>query len=71
MQTKLKSIGEKTKETMDHSKGETNDLSWDARATKAEKDEGGMFLILLFYYFQDASIVRISTIYVSSESDFC
>ena len=68
MQTKLNSIAEKTKETLNHFNEGANDLNSDAQATKAEKDEGGMFLILLFYYFQDASIVRISTIYFSSES---
>ena len=45
-----------------------DELKWDAPETKEEKDEGGVFLILLFYYFQDASIVHINTIYVNSDS---
>ena len=33
------------------------------------KDEGGVFLILLFYYFQDASIIQFEPIYRSSSSE--
>ena len=62
IQLKLKSDSEENaKETMDNPQVETTELSLDARDTNEEKDEGGMFLILLFYYFQDASIVRINT----------
>ena len=69
IQLKVKSESEENaKETRDHPQVETTELSWDARDTNEEKDEGGMFLILLFYYFQDASIVRINTIYGSSDS---
>ena len=65
IQLKLKSDSEENaKETHE----ETTELKCNARDTNEEKDEGGMFLILLFYYFQDASIVRINTIYGSSDS---
>ena len=45
-----------------------DELNWDAPETEEEKDEGGVFLILLFYYFQDAAIVHINTIYVDPET---
>ena len=35
---------------------------------KAKQDEGGIFLILLFYYFQDSSIVFIRATYANVEN---
>ena len=33
---------------------------------ESQTDEGGIFLILLFYYFQDATVVHFSPIYAES-----
>ena len=57
------------KEKMEREVDERKDeLNWDAPETAEEKDEGGVFLILLFYYFQDATIVHINTIYVNGDT---
>ena len=33
-----------------------------------KQDEGGTFLILMFYYFQDASIIHFKTIFVKADN---
>ena len=47
---------------------ETSDGS-NASSSSPEKDEGGVFLILLFYYFQDASIIHFEPIYKANASE--
>ncbi len=58
----------KTKPRIKSQENEENELKWDTPRTEDEKDEGGAFLIILFYYFQDASVVHINTIYVNSHA---
>ena len=36
---------------------------------ETKNDQGGVFLILLFYYFQDAAIIEFTPIYAKSESE--
>ena len=57
-----------SKKDFDQKDKEENSLRWDSVETQDQKDEGGMFLIILFYYFQDAAIIHIKTIYVNSDS---
>ena len=59
---------EKNNTVDEKSDNRMGELNWDAPETEEEKDEGGVFLILLFYYFQDAAIVHINTIYVDKET---
>ena len=35
-----------------------------------KKDEGGIFLILMFYYFQDASIIHFKTVFVEEDHPY-
>ena len=59
---------EKKSEVDEEPDNRKDELNWDAPETEEEKDEGGVFLILLFYYFQDAATVHINTIYVDPET---
>ena len=50
--------------------GKENDNMLSRCATENEKGqgEGGIFLILLFFYFQDASLVHIDTVYLNRDT---
>ena len=37
---------------------------------EVKKEEGGIFLILMFYYFQDASIIHFKTVFVKEDHPY-
>ncbi len=48
--------------------GQNTKLGNDQQRTDTKQDEGGIFLILLFYYFYDAAIIQFRPAYVKSDS---
>ena len=67
--------GDKTKvilTTVDKPEKEINDLSAEVKASEPEAeappDTGATFLIILFYYFQDAQLLHVKTVFATAEN---
>lgn len=70
---------EQNKSTPTHARNSCNGIGTSARKSKTSTEEhiddrqdrtntGSGFLIILFYYFQDALLLQVSTVYVRAES---
>ena len=67
---KSRSLNKKNHENLGLSDNTREIPSENEMLDEEKKDEGGIFLILMFYYFQDASIIHFKTVFVKEDHPY-